>query len=320
MLRKIKQEPNPRESENFFFVNALNEWGEGNNFEPSVHFGYRYAQATKDALLFSKEPDVWRDEEFQKSLKRMQNPLLLQDVTQLDICVFVRTGSQHGDDCIFTLDATLRSLQAQNNRNWKALVFEEKGDNWDSLKPMIMRLFDPRIIEADIAKTISVGDKAWETKETNGMLGWLMRNLELFDRNCAGARYLLTTDGGNEYKPTAFDALPTSSTDLFGLNSESAWTSWDEERLRNGADHSHENDCLRLEDVSGSVPKIHPSEHTNSSSYQANHDPLQTLNASTSRFRPRSNIHLSPSLSCIWTDDLLSASKFKRQRRRRASS
>lgn len=50
MFRKIKSDPNPTGAENFFFVNALNEWGEGNAIEPSVQFGNGYGEAMKNAM------------------------------------------------------------------------------------------------------------------------------------------------------------------------------------------------------------------------------------------------------------------------------
>ena len=38
------------EQENFFFINAWNEWGEGNHLEPCQKWGLQYLEATKKAL------------------------------------------------------------------------------------------------------------------------------------------------------------------------------------------------------------------------------------------------------------------------------
>jgi hypothetical protein len=38
------------EEENFVFINAWNEWGEGNHLEPCQKWGHQYLQATREAL------------------------------------------------------------------------------------------------------------------------------------------------------------------------------------------------------------------------------------------------------------------------------
>lgn len=39
--------------ENFIFINAWNEWAEGNHLEPDQKWGFRYLEETKKALLRS---------------------------------------------------------------------------------------------------------------------------------------------------------------------------------------------------------------------------------------------------------------------------
>ncbi|HLX54835.1 MAG TPA: glycoside hydrolase family 99-like domain-containing protein [Aquella sp.] len=41
----------PSEEENFIFINAWNEWAEGNHLEPDMKWGNKYLEATRDALL-----------------------------------------------------------------------------------------------------------------------------------------------------------------------------------------------------------------------------------------------------------------------------
>jgi lipopolysaccharide biosynthesis protein len=36
--------------ENFLFINAWNEWAEGNHLEPCEKWGHKYLQALKDAI------------------------------------------------------------------------------------------------------------------------------------------------------------------------------------------------------------------------------------------------------------------------------
>ena len=38
------------EDENFVFINAWNEWAEGNHLEPDVKWGRQYLEATKRAI------------------------------------------------------------------------------------------------------------------------------------------------------------------------------------------------------------------------------------------------------------------------------
>lgn len=50
-LKKIKENFKPfSEDENFIFINAMNEWAEGNHLEPCIKYGTAYLEATKKAL------------------------------------------------------------------------------------------------------------------------------------------------------------------------------------------------------------------------------------------------------------------------------
>ena len=56
-LRTILKKFKPFSSdENFIFINAWNEWAEGNHLEPCQKWGMKYLEATKSVILNIKEP------------------------------------------------------------------------------------------------------------------------------------------------------------------------------------------------------------------------------------------------------------------------
>lgn len=244
MMRVIKSDPNPVGSENFFFVNSLNEWGEGNALEPSVQFGDRYGRAMKNAAVISDRAHVWQDEFRTKELARSAQ-IARQSSPRPDVCVLVRTYSGHRDDRIFNLPAMLRSLQAQENHEWRAIVFQTDASPFAELGEIVLRTLDARIQHVqppqDILAAYTAPDAGYWTTD------WVIENLDTLSPSCATAKYLLITNGDNTYEPDAFETVSQNHGDLLELNFESRWILWHHDLKKQMA---WDERCVRFDEVS----------------------------------------------------------------------
>ncbi|KAH7386143.1 glycosyltransferase WbsX-domain-containing protein [Cadophora sp. MPI-SDFR-AT-0126] len=243
MFRKIKSEPNPIGSENFFFVNALNEWGEGNSIEPSAQFGDGYGIAMKNAIEISEREHVWADISNELSLARDKEVAAILE-RKPAVCVLIRTSSANAEDCIFKLSATLRSLQAQHNPNWRAVVYQSDRATFPELGLLITEALDARIMHVEVSKDVVIPIP--EGKDESFLAtDWVIRSLATSNPGCAAAKYLLVTTGSNTYEPSAFDSL-SQSQDLIGLNVESRQRIWSHPQLQ---DKSWASRCSHLQEL-----------------------------------------------------------------------
>jgi hypothetical protein len=245
MLRKIKSEPNPVGAENFLFVNALNEWGEGNVLEPSVQFGDGYGRAMRNALRISDQIHVWPDK-FLENARSRSTRANTQGNQTADVCVLVRTSPPHWDGAIYSLREMLRSLQGQKNQNWRAIVFPTDASEFPGLDEIVLRTLDTRIelVRPPTEAYVNQSAEDWGAQPTD----WVIENMVInAESPCANARYLLITNGDSTYKPKAFDSLSNNQGDLIGLNVESLQTLWHHEKIQRG---SFEDSCVRLDNVS----------------------------------------------------------------------
>ncbi|KAK2629644.1 hypothetical protein QTJ16_000464 [Diplocarpon rosae] len=245
MFRKIKADPNPIGSENFFFVNALNEWGEGNSIEPSVQFGHGYGNAMKNAIASSEKEHVWADVTIGSALAQDKEMAELKGEIA-DVCVVIRAGPDNAEEKIFKLSAMLRSLQAQHNKNWRAAVFHAGDSQLADLDLLVLQSLDARITPSRFAPDEGTVTMPAMDDEGRGILAtdWLIKNLESLDPGCRSAKYLLITDGSSLYEPSAFDSL-SETADLIPLNVESRETLWNHPMLQTNV--SWADRCERLE-------------------------------------------------------------------------
>ncbi|KAK0111309.1 hypothetical protein ONS95_015017 [Cadophora gregata] len=248
MFRKIKAEPNPMGSENFFFVNALNEWGEGNAIEPSAQFGDGYGIAMKNALKISQKEHVWADISTEMSLARDKEASIIPE-RKPDICVLIRASPANAEDRLFRLSATLRSLQAQHNPSWRALVYQSDRVMFPELGLLVTEALDARVIHVEIPKDIVIPTQDGKD-ESFLATDWVIRSMAASDPGCATAKYLLVTTGSTTYEPSAFDSL-SQYQDLVGLNVESRRRVWDHPQLQQ---KSWDSRCSQLQNVRSRIP------------------------------------------------------------------
>lgn len=214
-MRRIKLEPNPRGEENFLFVNALNEWGEGNTLEPSVQWGSGFSDALRSAVDYAEKNLPWIDEVMRQG--EVFEEAVADLSSQVDVCVIVRdpTGDYPWSQP-WQLSHTLWSLQAQHNPRWRALVLPV-GAAMDirGIVSHVMDTYDPRVLVTDIPQDIRTTDGV---NTTEGITDWVIERLDELAPSCAQATYMLVTDSSIQYEPHAFDAAATQTTDIIGLN------------------------------------------------------------------------------------------------------
>jgi len=214
IMRRMKLEPNPHGQENFFFINALNEWGEGNALEPSVQWGDAYGRAFREAVDMAAALP-WRDDLVSEG-ERIAAAMPAQ--TAVDVCVVVRDFPPDEDSHAnpFRLQQHLRSLRAQHNPRWRAVVLGGNRIPDTAARLEVLDAFDPRVVMADVPDEV-------RGKEKFGLDGvystdWVIENLEDVSPECARAAYLLVADGNNTYEETAFGLAAAGRGDMLGMN------------------------------------------------------------------------------------------------------
>lgn len=98
----MKLDPNPPGVESFFFVNALNQWGEGNVLETIVQFGDGYGKSMKNALTISDGIHPWYGDLINQGLER-NSKMNLTVRSKPDVRVIVRATSNQSNLAIFSL-------------------------------------------------------------------------------------------------------------------------------------------------------------------------------------------------------------------------
>ncbi|KAJ3006715.1 hypothetical protein HKX48_009504 [Thoreauomyces humboldtii] len=223
----ILADPNPREKENFMFINALNEWGEGNVLEPSKQYGDRHIKSLKHAIDYLRRP------------KDIVPPPSAD--MPVDTCFAVRTFAGHGEASVFHLRGMLESLQKLNKPNWAAVVFVTDSRDFPEFALLKSGFGDSRVTFYDTPKELI---SKWVPEDAGyTVTDHVLERMKAISPACASAHWLIATNGDNIYRPDALDHLDRDY-NMMGLNFMSRWNQWN--RDRSGPPIAQDQRCDRL--------------------------------------------------------------------------
>ncbi|GAM83016.1 hypothetical protein ANO11243_010020 [Dothideomycetidae sp. 11243] len=211
VMQRMKLDPNPRGEENFLFVNALNEWGEGNALEPSKQWGDAYSVAFKEAKQIA-DAMPWREDVIERGLELTDEVKLTGGA--VDVCVLIGVKDTVSPfESPWDLPQTLRSIQAQSNRQWQAIAYPIWSDtNQEMLDRHVMDTFDPRIQSSGIPKE-RLGNRTYGEIVAWFSTDWLIENLDWISKPCVSASSLLLVESGDTLDPSTFALASRSGSD-----------------------------------------------------------------------------------------------------------
>ncbi|KAK1985908.1 glycosyltransferase WbsX-domain-containing protein [Colletotrichum cereale] len=223
MFRRIKSDPNPIGEENFFFINAFNEWGEGNTLEPSKRWGDGFLRALDEAMAYADEQIPWRPQLLE------QNSRLAKEVanneSRVDVCAIIRDFEPALPwTASWTLSQTLETLRDMRNKRWRGVVVSvQPGAGKRDVDVTLLDAQDARVVS--VAAPDDVPRKAGKEPNAAEVTDWVIENMHTISPACGRAKYMLITNATNRYEPDTFDAAAaddkSEASDIIGLNFES---------------------------------------------------------------------------------------------------
>lgn len=241
MMRRIKGDPNPLGQENFFFINAFNEWGEGNTLEPTVRWGDGFLQAFNEAKEYVDKHVPWAPHLMLESSKIAHE--VNNNKSEVDVCVIIRDfHTLYPFQEAWTLAQTIESLRELKNRRWRGVVAGvHSNDEARKIDITLLDMHEPRVINAQVPADIQ--NTTEEAPDGSEVTDWVIENIDTISPGCGRAKYMLITNATNVYEPDAFDAIEKAQADIVGMNFESM-----ESMRLDGADHlTWEQRCDRFE-------------------------------------------------------------------------
>ncbi|WQF82601.1 Putative glycosyltransferase WbsX [Colletotrichum destructivum] len=218
-LSPQRSDPNPPGEENFFFINAFNEWGEGNTLEASVRWGDGFMRALDEAMEYADKQIPWRSHLLEQNTGLIKE--VANNVSQVDVCVIIRDYKPTypwGEP--WTLSQTLESLRNMQNKRWRGVVANVlPAGNTRFVDVTLLDAQDARVVSAAVPEDVL--KKSGEAPNAAEVTDWVIKNIDTISPSCGRAKYMLITNATNRYEPDTFDAAEKSESDIIGLNFES---------------------------------------------------------------------------------------------------
>ncbi|TQN65334.1 hypothetical protein CSHISOI_10096, partial [Colletotrichum shisoi] len=218
-LSPRRSDPNPPGEENFFFINAFNEWGEGNTLEASVRWGDGFMEALDEAMEYADKQIPWRSHLLEQNTGLIKE--VANNVSQVDVCVIIRDFKPTypwGE--AWTLSQTLESLRNMQNKRWRGVVANVlPAGNTRFLDVTLLDAQDARVVSAAVPEDVL--KRSGEAPNAAEVTDWVIKNIDTISPSCGRAKYMLITNATNRYEPETFDAVERSESDIIGLNFES---------------------------------------------------------------------------------------------------
>lgn len=169
----------------------------------------------RGAVDYADQAIPWLDDVIAQG-EELEAEVLYAD-SQVDVCVIVRDslGRKPWTD-VWQLSTLLRSLQAQSNPRWRAVVVPVgQQASMAGIQAQVMDAYDPRIQAHDIPEELK---DYYSVLTSDDVTDWAIEDIDMLSPSCGSASYMLVTDATRIYDPHAFDTASEQQFDIIGLN------------------------------------------------------------------------------------------------------
>lgn len=238
----------------FVFVNAWNEWGEGAAIEPSLQWGRRWLQATREAVQEEArgQGNTIGPDGFATSIFLPPAGVPSHSPGDDSVCIIVRTYQGHATGQ-YNLHQLLSSLQGLQFQNWQAFVSSIDNQPFPELSLIVKSFRDKRMKIVKLPPQY-LEPFSWEKA------GYKATD-KLMQQYCLSGSFdwVLVTNGDNWYTPDALNYLPRDK-DMVLMNFYGRYTPVTEVVTTNATQKGAplSNCCVRFNDLpcTAAAPKV----------------------------------------------------------------